>query len=73
MTILLHDNQGRDWTVEGDWSAQVMGADFDGHGQILMWISPDNADAYLKPAPIEIASRAANAELRPGDRPLLED
>lgn len=50
MTIRLHDNQGRDWTVEGDWSAQVVGADFDGDGQILMWISPDDAEAHLKPA-----------------------
>jgi hypothetical protein len=50
LTIRLHDNQGRDWTVEGDWRAHVVGADFDGRGQILVWISPDSNDAHLEPA-----------------------
>jgi hypothetical protein len=48
MTIRLHDNQGRDWTVEGDWSGQVVGADFDGRGKILIWISRDDEDAHLE-------------------------
>lgn len=55
MPIRLRDNQGRDWTVEGDWSARVVGADFDGRGQILVWISPDSADAYLESIPFKPA------------------
>lgn len=66
MTIRLHDNQGRDWTVEGDWSAQVVGADFGGNGAILMWMRP-SGDGYLEPAeppppaPEELESRPARS------------
>lgn len=79
MTIRLHDNQGRDWTVEGDWSAQVVGADFDGRGQILMWIKPD-PDGYLAPAPrdlppspdyVEAIAAACVENNRPAHRPAL--
>lgn len=49
MTINLCDSQGRDWTVEGDWRAQVIGADFDGRGQILMWMRPASPEARLEP------------------------
>jgi hypothetical protein len=48
-TINLCDNQGRNWTVEGDWRAHAVGADFDGTGRILMWISPLSEDALLEP------------------------
>lgn len=63
MTISLHDNQGRDWTVEGDWQAQVVGAEFDGRGQILVWITPDSEDAHLEPVVTqpEIAPHPARA------------
>lgn len=67
MTIRLHDNQGRDWTVEGDWQANVVGADFDGRGQILVWMRPASEDAHLEPD----VSRAARAELRPSARTAL--
>lgn len=73
MTIRLHDNQGRDWTVEGDWSAQVVGADFDGRGQILVWISPDSADAHLEPAKPEVASEHLSRLIESGPPPTITD
>jgi hypothetical protein len=73
MTIRLHDNQGRDWTVEGDWSAQVVGADFDGRGQILVWISPDSADAHLEPATPEAAKEHLSRLIGSGPPPVLTD
>lgn len=71
MTIRLHDNQDRDWTVEGDWSAQVVGADFDGRGQILVWISPDSADAHLEPAMPETAREHVSRVIESGPPPAL--
>jgi hypothetical protein len=47
--IRLRDTQGRLWTVEGDWDAETVGADFDGRGQILAWIRPTSQDAHLEP------------------------
>lgn len=58
MTIRLHDNQGKDWTVEGDWQANVIGADFDGRGQIMCWIRPISVDAGLVPAQPELPPAA---------------
>ncbi len=71
MTIRLHDNQGRDWTVEGDWSAQVVGADFDGKGQILCWIAPDSADACLEPDERETPQEHMQRVLDSGPPPAL--
>lgn len=72
MTIRLHDNQGRDWTVEGDWQAQVVGADFDGAGQILVWIAPDSADAHLEPAKREVAQAHLQRLVESGPPPALK-
>lgn len=49
MTVSLRDSQGRNWTVEGDWHAEVVGADFDGRGKILAWFRPLSPGAHLEP------------------------
>lgn len=70
MTIHLRDNQGREWTVEGDWYAETVGADFDGRGQILAWLRPASPDAGLEPVEPDFAEEVI-AELRAGPPPAL--
>lgn len=74
MTIHLRDSQSRLWTVEGDWSAETVGADFDGRGQILAWIRPVSPDAHLEPVVVDGAlgqPAHAAAPLPPAPVPAL--
>lgn len=46
--IILHDDSGREVAIRGDWSGRLVGADFGGDGQVLMWLKP-GPDGWLEP------------------------
>lgn len=69
MTVTLVDDKGRRATVEGDWTAQMLGADFGGAGQIMVWLKP-GADGWLEPVGNQAAldaAKSARAAIEQGD------